>query len=119
MDFGQDWFMRQVEAVAEGVARKLLNKPAHEEHVEVQQFGGDDLVYSRLCALLARLEFCAAEDLLWEHLRPHDLDGLLLAEDFYRQLGDFPDTVLDAHGFSRREVREGLTRAREFIKGES
>ena len=117
---GQDWFLRQVESFAEGVARKFLDKPAdHEEYVEVQQFAGDDLIYSRLCALLAQLEFCAAEDLLWEHLRPHDPDCLRLAEEIYRQLGAFPDETLEAHGFSRDEVREGLERAREYIKGDA
>jgi hypothetical protein len=118
MDFGQDWFLRQVESFAEGFARKLLGKPPeHQEYVEARQYGGDDLIYARLCALLARLEFCAAEDLLWEHLRPGDLDGLLLAEEFYRQLGGFGDGALEAHGFSRPEVGEGLARARAFIKG--
>jgi len=119
MDFGQDWFLRQVESLAEGAARWVLDKPAEsEQFMEVRQYGGDDLVYSRLCARLARLEFCAAEDLLWEHLRPGDPDALPLAEEFYRQLGDFPDSALETHGFSRREVREGLERAREFVKGE-
>ena len=119
MDFGQDWFMRQVEFIAEGVMRKLLNKPAHREFVEVRQFGGDDLLYWQLCALLARHDFCAAEDLLWEHLRPADTSSLLLAEEFYRQLGKFGNETLEAHGFSRQEVREGLARALEFAGGDA
>ena len=116
MEFGQDWFLRQIENVAEGAARKILRRPARQEHRDVRQFGGDDLVYCRLCALLARLEFCAAENLLWEHLRPGDPGSILLAEEFYRQLSDFGDDALEAHGFSRQEVRDGLERAREYIK---
>ena len=116
MNFGQDWFLRQLELMAEGAARKFFDKPAHEEHIELPQFSaGDDPVYCRLCALLARLEFCAAENLLWEHLRPGDPASLLLAEEFYRQLGSFGNDALEAHGFSRPEVREGLARAREYI----
>ena len=117
MNFEQDWFLRQIEMLAEGAARKLLKRPAHEEYVDVKQFGGDDLIYYRLCALLARHDFCAAEDLLWEHLRPEDPDQLPLVEEFYRQLGGFSNESLEAHGFSRREVREGLARAREFAGG--
>ena len=110
-----DWFLRQIESFTENFARKLLGKaPEHEEYIELRQYGGDDLVYSRLCALLAKLDFCAAEDLLWEHLRPGDPACLLLAEEFYRQMGDFGDDMLEAHGFSRQEVREGLERAREY-----
>ena len=117
MDFGQDWFMRQIESFTEGFARFILDKPENEEIMEIPQYGGDDLVYSRLCALLARLEFCAAEDLLWEHLVPGDPAGLLLADEIYRQMGGFSDDILESRGFSRREVREGLERAREYIRG--
>jgi len=116
MNFEQDWFMRNVEMLAEGVARKLLKKPAHEEYMDVKQFGeGDDFVYYRLCALLAKHEFCAAENLLWERMRPGEPEQLPLAEEFYRKMGEFGDAALEAHGFSRQEVREGLERAREFI----
>jgi len=113
---GQDWFLRYVESFTENFARKLLDKPENEEHMEVRQYSGDDLVWSRLCALLAKLEFCAAEDLLWEHLRPGDPDCLMLSEEFYKQLGGFGGDVLEANGFSRGEVQEGLARARAFIK---
>lgn len=115
MNFEQDWFMRQMELMADGAARKLFNKPNHEEHIELRQFAGDDLVYYRLCALLARLEFCAAENLLWEHLRPGEVYSLRLAEEFYRQLGEFGDDILKAHGFSLAEAREGLERARSYV----
>ena len=113
---GQDWFLRQIETFVEGAARKILDKPENEQHVEVRQFSGDDLIWSRLCALLAKLDFCAAENLLWEHLRPGDPDCLMLAEEFYRQLGGFGDNALEEHGFSRSEVQEGLERAQKFIK---
>jgi len=116
MEFNQDWFLRQAELMAEGIARKLLKRPTeHTEYVDVKQFG-DDLLHYRLCALLARKEFCAAEDLLWEHLRPGDEAGLALAEEFYRLLGEVNDDTLEAHGFSREEVREGLERAKEFMR---
>jgi len=119
MDFNQDWFLRQAELLAEGIARKLLNRPTdHHEYVDVKQFGGDDLLYYRLCALLARQEFCAAEDLLWEYLREGDPACLPLAEEFYRLLGEFGDETLEARGFSRAEVGEGLERAREFLREE-
>ena len=115
MDFNQDWFMRNIEMLSEGVARKLLQKPKHEEFVE-ELPGGDDPVWWQLRALLAKQEFCAAEDLLREYLRPGDPACLPLAEDFYRELGKHDDSALLAHGFSRREVAEGLARAREFLE---
>ena len=118
MGFEQDWFLRQVEQFAEGFMRALLNKQeSHEQIIDLQQSAGDDLFFYGLCALLAKLEFCAAEDLLWEHLHPGDGEGLLLAEEFYRRLGEFEDSTLEAHDFSRQEVRDGLDRARKFIGG--
>jgi len=117
MDFNQDWFMRNVEALAEGAARKLLGKkPAHEEFVE-ELPGGDDPVWWQLRQMLAKHEFCAAEDMLWEYLRPGDPACLPLAEEFYREMDKFDDQALEAHGFSRAEVREGLARAREYTEG--
>ena len=115
MDFNQDWFMRSLETLAEGAARKLLGKkPAHEEYIELQ-YGGDDPVFFQLCALLSRHEFCAAEDMLWEYLRPGDAECLPLAAEFYRRMGEYSEETLEANGFSRREVTEGLERAIEFI----
>ena len=117
MNFNQDWFLRQAELLAEGVARKLLNRPTdHHEYVDMKQFGSDDLLHYRLCALLARREFCAAEDRLWEYLRPGDSSCLPLTEEFYRLLGEFSDYTLEAHDFTRVEVREGLERARAYLK---
>jgi len=115
MDFNQDWFMRNIEMLGEGVARKLLKKPAHEEFVE-ELPGGDDPVWWMLRALLAKHEFCAAEDLLWENLRPGDEACLPLAEDFYRLLGESGDDALESHGFTRAKVQDGLERAREYMK---
>jgi len=116
MEFNQDWFMRNVEMLADGAARKLLGKkPAHEEFVEALP-GGDDPVWWQLRSLLAKQEFCAAEDTLWEYLRPGDPECLPMAEDFYKALGKADDDILEAHGFSRREVEEGLERARDFLK---
>jgi len=115
---GQDWFMRSIESFTENVARKIFDKPENKQQIEVKQFAGDDLIWSRLCALLAKLDFCAAENLLWEHLRPGDPDCLMLAEEFYKQLGNFGNDALEANGFSREEVQEGLERARGYIKGQ-
>ena len=111
-----DWFMRQIESFAENAARFILDKPENEQVVELRQYAGDDLVYNRLCMLLARLDFCGAEDLLWAHLRPRSPSDLQLAEDFYKQLGGFGDDILEAHGFSREEVSQGLERAREYLR---
>jgi len=116
MNFNQDWFMRNVEALAEGAARKLLGKkPVHEEFVEALP-GGDDPVWWQLRSLLAKQEFCAAEDMLWEYLRPGNPDCLPLVEDFYKEMGKHDDEALEAHGFSRREVEEGLARAKEYLE---
>ena len=119
MNFDQDWFMRHIEKAAEGFARKAMNKPTTEQqHHGVQQFGGDDLIYCQLCELIAQRKFCAAEDLLWEHLRPGDKTSLALAEEIYRQLGEFSDNTLLQHNFSRQEVRDGLARAKRVTEGD-
>ena len=116
MDFERDWFMRQLELLVEGAARELLHKPTPNEVVDLRQFGGDDLLYFQLCALLAKMDFCAAEDMLWENLRADDPLSLELAEEIYCQMGECSDATLEANGFTRQEIEDGLERAREYIK---
>lgn len=118
MDFERDWFMRQLELLIEGAARELLHKPTPTQHVDLRQFGGDDLLWFQLCGLLAKQDFCAAEDLLWENIRPGDPLSLELAGEIYRRMGEYSDETLEAHGFSRQEISDGLERAREYIKAE-
>ena len=78
--YHQDWLMRQIEIIAETLARVLFRKtPARRA------------------------------DVLYERLDPDDRDGLAAALRFYSALNALPDAELEARNFPRDEILSGLT----------
>ena len=53
-------------------------------------------------------DICGAEDLLFAESDPDDRRYLELAVDFYARLNDLTDAQLEAAGFGRDELEEGL-----------
>ena len=58
--------------------------------------------------MLFRSDICGAEDLLFAESDPDDRRYLELAVDFYARLNDLTDAQLEAAGFGRDELEEGL-----------
>ena len=109
MAFKQDWILRQIDMIIEFVSRLLTGGGA-------ARHGADDLTElspmgRRLSELLAQGEICAAEDLLFERLDAGKPEDLRAAVEFYRRLNALSDDELEAGGFSRDEVAEGLRNA--------
>ena len=113
----QDWLMRQIEMMVSTVLRlaglELSQESAQGE--ELRQSGSDDRKGSSgqlaqaLTSLLRQGQLGKAEDLLFEHLDPEDESVLAAALDFYRQANALTDGELEAQGFTREELLEGLS----------
>ena len=76
--YHQDWLMRQIEIIAETLARVLFRKtPARRADIVLQQKSGAPgaELTETLLAMVRAGELCAAEDLLYERLDPDDRDG--------------------------------------------
>ena len=84
----QDWLMRQIEMMTAAIARLLLGKEPDESGMDAA-FGQErsDELDRKLIALLH--------------------DGRL-AIDFYQRVNELTDDELEAQGFSRSELWEGL-----------
>src|SRR5512138_1963104 len=109
MYYEQDWVMRQIEMLAQFIARTVFHKDYIEyEIVDETNLSPSDLLYKKLASLIRGGKICEAEDLLFENLDTKNLEYLRLAVDFYQTVNDLSEAELEAYNFSRQEVREGL-----------
>ncbi|MCL2377246.1 MAG: DUF6483 family protein [Defluviitaleaceae bacterium] len=102
----QDWAMRQIQSLVQFIARTILNKDhiSYEIDEEAGQMGQ---LYNRLKELLLTDDICEAEDVLHDGFN-ESKDYLRLAMWFYNELNMMTDEELEASGFSRDEIYEGL-----------
>lgn len=71
-------------------------------------FGEIDHLHIQLIELLQQGEINEAENRLLEQIDPKDRKYLEVAIDFYVRLNRLDDKFLDAHMYSREEIKEGL-----------
>ena len=112
--------MRQIEMMVSTILRLLSLEASRDSALpeESRQSGSGDRQggSGQLAQALTSLEYVLrqgqlgkAEDLLFEHLDPEDEGVLAAALDFYRQANALTDGELEAQGFTREELLEGLS----------
>lgn len=107
----QDWLMRQIEMVTMVLARLLFGKTGQkagwEQALEDQQTREltDDIT-----GLLRQEKLGEAENLLFARLEGGFPEQAVLtaAVDFYRRANELTDSQLEAQGFTREELWDGL-----------
>lgn len=105
----QDWLMRQIELMAAAIAQLLLGKGSIE--YDLRETSGHERsaeLKNRLTELLEGGQLGKAEDLLFAELDETDRSILAVAIDFYQRANAMSDEELDAQGFARSELWEGL-----------
>lgn len=110
MYFQQDWMMRQIEMLAQFVAKTLFHKDMllYDFLLEDAHVQGDGLP-PQLRDLVAQGRLCEAENLLFDNIPPDRNRGYLeLALNFYHSLNLLSDEELRAAQFSREEIYEGM-----------
>jgi len=90
----QDWLMRQIEMMTMAIAKLL--------------FGKDGEAYDLKEVSNQEGQLGEAENLLFFELDKGDERTLAVAVDFYKQANTFSDRELEAQGFTRTELWEGL-----------
>ena len=105
----QDWLMRQIEMMTMAIAKLLFGKDGPEYNLkdELGQERSSEL-QQRLTALLQEGKLGEAENLLFFELDQENKSILAVAVDFYEQANTLSDTELEAQGFTRTELWEGL-----------
>ena len=105
----QDWLMRQIEMMTMAIAKLLFGKDGEVSDLkEVSNQRQSSELKQKLTALLCEGSLGEAENLLFFELDKGDESTLAVAVDFYKQANMFSDRELEAQGFTRAELWEGL-----------
>lgn len=109
MVYEQDYILRQIEILMQGIRRVFFGK--REKGVAAFAVSGalpGALWYTRVLERLEAGDINGAENLLFALMDPAEPQGLLAALDFYNQLRRIPEERLLESGFSLAEVEQGL-----------
>lgn len=110
MFYRQDWLLSQIQSMVALIAKLVFGKAAEEEPPELT--AGMPASTTPLFAAIRRLleagRLCEAENLLFEHLRPGNVDALHCAYAFYGTLAGWSKEELLRCNFSMEEVHSGL-----------
>ncbi len=108
--YHEDWLVRQIQITVRAMARIIFNKEAvtYEMADEIQHTDSD-LLYVRLVDLLEDDNINKAENILFENMKPGDLNYLLLGLDFYARVNELDNDTLSKCDFSREEIVSGLS----------
>ena len=111
----QNWIMRQIKAIADTIAAIIFRKAEISYEIQDETNHTEtDILFLRLNKMLDDGDINGAEDALFEQLNPTDINYLLLAVDFYQRLNEKSDEELECDGFSRDEVKDGISEIMEI-----
>ena len=123
MAITQDWLMRQIEVIGRTLAKIIFNKDSPEYVIiDEQQPTETDMVYNELCKLIDAGKINEAENLLFDKIEeelednPEDKFYLEVAIDFYTRLNDLSNKELEACGFERDEIDDGIREVAEMYR---
>ena len=109
MVYEQDYILRQIEILMQGIRRVFFGK--REKGAAAFAVSGalpGALWYIRVLERLEAGDVNGAENLLFALMDPAEPQGLLAALDFYNRLRRIPEERLLESGFSLAEVEQGL-----------
>lgn len=109
MVYEQDYILRQIEILMQGIRRVFFGK--REKGAAAFAVSGalpGALWYARVLERLEAGDINGAENLLFALMDPAEPQGLLAALDFYNRLRRIPEERLLESGFSLAEVEQGL-----------
>ena len=107
MQFQEDWLVRQINSMAQAIAKAIFGKD-EPEYLPDGEFPETDRLYTRLLELLDEKRINEAENLWFAECEEDDVAYLLVAADFYNRVSQMDETELEDSGFSLEEAKEGL-----------
>ena len=118
--FQEDYMMRQIELIGQGMAKTLQLEDGSFEVGDPHQNEEAHELNKRLMSLLANGKINEAEDLLFEAIENHERidhsDYFQLALDFYLKVNQYSDDYLKWCHFSREEADEGWVAITQRLK---
>lgn len=117
--FEQDYFMKQIEIAARGLAKLVFNKEtANVEIIDDQgNFSEIGFFHHIIMKMVHDGEINKAEDLLFEEIEKDcSKQNVQIAIYFYAELAQLSDRYLESNNFSREEIAEGLQYVRSLYE---
>lgn len=110
MALKDDYVMRMIRDMARVLARLILAKDEVSYQLpEDEEFTALDNLYKKLISMADQGEINQAENLLLDQLEDKSSEYFEMAASFYLHLNEFSDEFLEAHGYSREEINEGMS----------
>lgn len=106
--FEQDYIMRQIKEMVRALLKLLFNTDTESPGAEVLKTNEDRQTLENLLDMVDGGRIDEAENRLFELSENGDAEVLKLALLFYSHLNDKSDEFLEAHDFSREEIRSGI-----------
>lgn len=105
MDFEKDYIMRLIHQIVEFVIRLVFQK---EEREEVREEDYNTELLKKLLSMAGKGQVNEAENLLYDELARGGKENLKLALLFYDGINELSEEELEAQGYSREEIYQGL-----------
>lgn len=106
--FEQDYIMRIIKEIIRMLLKLLFHIDAQAADSELLENREERVSLDDLLDLVDRGDINSAENRLYEETLDGDMGKLKKALLFYSYLNDKSDSFLEEHGFSRKEVKEGV-----------
>lgn len=107
----EDYVMRLINELVRAVLKLVFHIDTDSPAAEVLQDAGQQEILEELKRMADRGEIGAAENRIYDLTEEGGRENLQIALLFYSYLNEKDDDFLEAHDFSREEVRDGLKAA--------
>ena len=110
MIYERDYIKRLIRDIARGIAKLILGIDTETPTVELLEDSERKQFVFGLLELIDEGRINEAENLLWKSLDDDPPQGLETGIVFYSALNEKSDAFLEAHDYTREEVKDGLRR---------
>lgn len=122
MGIKQDWFERQVEALAKAFVGAIFGKEKLEELFEkyeavlTEETLDEDILERMLKNHIENGKLCDAENLLFDSLEEKATpQKIIVGLNFYNKLNEFDENYLKQHYFSKEEIKDGVEELKNYV----
>lgn len=106
--FEQDYIMRQIKEIIRTALKLLFNIDTESSLTQWAEKSEKNELFVSLLELVDEGKIDEAENAIYDIIEDCSESSLKTALLFYAHLNEKPDSFLEAHNFSRDEIKEGL-----------
>ncbi len=112
--FEQDYIMRLIKEMVRMILKIVFHIDTESPTADLLENEEEKNTLEQLLAMIDEGRICEAENQLYDLTANGSMNNLEMGLMFYSYLNDKEDTFLEAHYFSREEIKQGIE---ELISG--